>query len=248
MWQNKRMKPKRLALLIVCLLSSAAHADPFAEFQTRVRNELVKPFALDLGGVLGGASAHTGRALGFPGFWAGAVASVQLRPDKDDRILRDAGVKVFGVPLIEAGVGLPLKIDVIVHGITSSGLSIYGGGLRYGLYRTDLVDSFLPNVSISAFGDKVNHAYFNASHGSLNAAATWNLPIVKPFFVAGLDVTEVKVGAAAIPGIAGTKATARGSRFSVGADVHPLPLVSLRAAYTMRHGIPGFDLGLGAQF
>jgi hypothetical protein len=230
------------------LLSAPAHADPFSEFQSRVQSDFIKPFALDLGGLLGGASAHTGRALGVPGFWVGAVAAVQTRPDRDNRILRDAGVKAFGLPLIEAGVGLPFKIDVIAHGVTAHGLTIYGGGLRYGLYRTDLVDTFLPNVSISAFGDKVNHAYFSAVHGAMNATATWNLPIVKPFFLAGFDVTEVKVGAAATPGVVGAKATARGSRFSAGVDVHPIPLVSLRGAYTMRHGIPGFDLGLGAQF
>ncbi|PIR15989.1 MAG: hypothetical protein COV48_11360 [Elusimicrobia bacterium CG11_big_fil_rev_8_21_14_0_20_64_6] len=232
----------------LAIFASSAHADPFADFQSRVQADYVKPFALDLGGVLGGASAHTGRTLGFPGFWAGAVASVQTRPDKNDRVLRDAGVKAFGVPLIEVGVGLPFKIDAIVHGISGGGVSIYGGGLRYGLYRTDLVDTFLPNVSISAFGDKVNHKYFSASHGALNAVATWNLPIVKPFFLAGYDVTEVKVGAATTPGVAGTKATARGSRFSAGVDLHPLPFVSVRGAYTLRHGLPGFDLGIGAQF
>ena len=239
---------KLLAAALILSLAPSAHADPFADFQNQVRNELIKPFALDLGGVLGGASAHTGRTLGMPGFWVGAVTGVQTRPDKDNRILRDAGVHAFGVPLLEVGVGLPFKIDVIAHGITSHGLTIYGGGLRYGIYRTDLVDSFLPNVSISAFGDKVNHAYFSASHGSLNAAASWNLPIVKPYFLAGYDITEVKVGAATTPGVSGVKATARGSRFSAGIDVHPLPLISLRGAYTLRHGIPGFDLGIGAQF
>lgn len=238
----------KILLALVALLASSAHADPFADFPTTVRAETLKPFALDLGGALGGASAHTGRTLGFPGFWIGGVAAVQLRPDKDDRVLRDAGVKAFGVPLIEAGIGLPLKIDVIVHGVSAMGASIYGGGVRYGLYRTDVVDSFLPNVSVSAFGDKVNHKYFNASHGALNAVATWNLPILKPFVLAGYDVTEVKIGAANTPGLAGSKATARGSRFSAGVDVHPLPLLSLRGAYTLRHGIPGFDLGIGAQF
>jgi len=209
-------------LALLAALTPSAHADPFADFQTRVRTEYVKPFALDLGGVLGGASAHTGRALGMPGFWVGAVGAVQLRPDANDRVLRDAGVKAFGVPLIEAGVGLPFKIDVIVHGISAMGASIYGGGLRYGVYRTDLVDSFLPNVSVSAFGDKVNHKYFSASHGALNAAATWNLPIVKPFFLAGYDVTKVTVGSATTAGVAGMSATARGSRFSAGVRKTPV--------------------------
>jgi hypothetical protein len=236
------------SLVAVLALASAAHADPFADFPTTVRAENIKPFALDLGGVLGGASAHTGRALGTPGFWAGAVAGVQFRPDKDDRVLRDSGVKAFGLPLIEAGLGLPFKIDVIVHGMSVYGASIYGGGIRYGIYRTDMIDSFMPNISISAFGDKVNHKYFHASHGALNAVATWNLPIVKPYILAGYDVTEVKVGSANTPGLSGSKATARGSRFALGVDLHPLPFVSLRAAYAMRHGLPGVDLGLGVQF
>ncbi len=242
------MKIIHALLAVLALFASSARANPLADFQSRVQGDLIKPFALDLGGVLGGASAHTGRALGMPGFWAGVVGSVQMRPDKDNRILNNAGVKAFGVPMIEVGVGLPLKIDVIVHGVKAYDATIFGGGLRYGLYKTGLVTTFLPNVSISAFGDKVNHKYFNATHGALNAVATWNLPIVKPFFLAGFDVTEVKVGAATTAGVAGMKATARGSRFSAGVDVHPLPLISLRGAYTLRHGIPGFDFGLGAQF
>jgi hypothetical protein len=242
------MKTIPALIAVLALLASSANANPLADFQSRVRADLIKPFALDLGGILGGASAHTGRALGMPGFWAGVVGSVQTRPDRDNRILNDAGVKAFGVPMIEVGVGLPLKIDVIVHGVKAYDATIFGGGLRYGLYKTGLVTTFLPNVSISAFGDKVNHKYFNATHGALNAVATWNLPIVKPFLLAGYDATEVKVGAATAPGVAGMKATARGSRFSAGVDVHPLPLISLRGAYTLRHGIPGFDFGLGAQF
>ena len=239
------MKTLTALFAVLALLASSAHANPLADFQSRVQSDLIKPFALDLGGVLGGASAHTGRALGMPGFWAGVVGAVQMRPDKDNRILNNAGVKAFGVPMIEVGVGLPFKFDVIVHGVKAYDASIFGGGLRYGLYKTGLVTTFLPNVSISAFGDKVNHKYFNATHGALNAVATWNLPIVKPFFVAGYDLPEVKVGAATTAAVSGLKATARGSRFPAGVDVHPPPITSRRAT-APRH--PGFDFGLGAQF
>ncbi|MBI3288094.1 MAG: hypothetical protein HYZ74_01090 [Elusimicrobia bacterium] len=236
------------AVVALFLLSASAHAAPLDDFQSRVRADLIKPFALDFGGVLGSASAHTGRTLGLPGFWAGVVGSVQTRPDKDDRILTNAGVKTFGLPMLEIGVGLPFKIDVIVHGVNAYGASIYGGGLRYGLYRTDLVDSFMPNLSVSAFGDKANHKHFNAVHLGLNAVATWNLPIVKPFFLAGYDSTKVTVGTALAPGVSGMSETARGSRFSAGVDAHPFPFLSVRGAYTLRHGIPGFDFGLGANF
>lgn len=237
--------------LLLCLLlaAPALRAEPLEDFRARVRSEYLKPFALDLGGVLGGASAHAGRTIGFPGFWAGILASVQTRLDKDDRIMRDSGEKSIGLPLLEIGVGLPLRFDAIVHGIKAEGLGVYGAGLRWGALRPGKgVSLVVPSVSISAFGDKVEHRYFSATHGSLNAAASWNLPIVQPFFVAGGDVTELKASAADTPGVAGTKATARGSRFSAGVEARPLPFMRLRGAYTLRHGLPGFDLGLGAAF
>jgi hypothetical protein len=237
-----------LPLLAAALLAAPAAANPLQDFEARARPELLAPFARDLGGVLGGASAHNGRTMGFPGFWVGAVASVQTRPEKDDLILRNAGVKAFGLPLLEVGVGLPLKLDVVAHGLRAYGATIIGGGVRYGVYRTDLVDTFLPNVSVSAFGDRVTHEAFTASHGALNAAATWNLPIVKPFFVAGYDVTEVKVERATTAGTVGAKATGRGSRFEAGLGVTPFPFLDLRAAYALNHGISAFDLGLGVKF
>lgn len=239
---------RKLLSLVVLSLAVSASATPLSDFETNARGNLIKPLALDLGGILGGASAHTGRAIGFPGFWAGAVASVQFHPDKDDMILRNSGVKAFGLPMLEVGIGLPFKVDVIAHGMKIYDATVFGAGIRYGLYRTDLVDTFLPNVSVAAFGDRVNHKSFSATHGGFDAAATWNLPIVKPFFVAGYDATTLKVGAAVAPGVAGMSATAKGSRFSAGAELTPFPFVSMRGAYTLRHGIPGFDAGLGVKF
>src|SRR5687768_13567425 len=98
----KRILPLFLALLS---LAVSAHADAVGDFQTRVRAEYLRPFARDLGGLMGSATAHQGRTLGFPGFWVGGVAATQVRPDKDDRILRDSGVKSFGLPMLEAQVG-----------------------------------------------------------------------------------------------------------------------------------------------
>lgn len=241
------MNPLKLYLgLLFC--ATAAHADPLSDFQTRIRTEYVKPLALDLGGILGSDSAHTGRAIGFPGFWAGVVGATQFHPDKSDRVMRDTGVKAFGLPLLEVGVGLPFKVDVIVHGISSYGWTVYGGGVRYGLYRTGLVDTFLPNISVAAFGDRINQQYFNVTHGGFDATATWNLPLVQPFILAGADVTTLKVVSATYAGVSGVSATANGSRFSLGADITPFPFLSLRGAYTLRHGMPGVDFALGAHF
>ena len=239
-----------LALLVLLLsaVSARANMNPFSNFQSQAAPALIKPFALDLGGLLGSDTASTGRTIGFPGFWAGAVGAIQMHPDKNDLILRNAGVTAFGMPLIEAGVGLPLGIDVVLHGGALDGAKIYGGGLRYSLFRTDLLGTFLPNLSVAAMADKVNDSAFDAAHGGFTAAATWALPIIKPFFTAGYDITKVTVGATTPGVVSGAAATAYGTRLSAGAELTPFPFIGLRAAYTLRHGIPGVDLGLGVKF
>lgn len=243
---------KKAAILVaLAALAPSAGATPFGDFRNLATSGTLKPFALDLGGVLGGAAFHSGRVLGLPGFDVGVVGTFQSRPDKEDVILRDAGVQRFAVPMVQAEVGLPLNFDLIVHGITGQGARIFGGGIRYGIHKSGIL-SILPDVAVSAFGDKINHTYFGATHYSLNAVASFNLPVVHPYAGLGWDYTKVTVGDAAIAGLVGTTATARGTRLTAGLDMNviPLPLLKVRvhAAYTVLHGLPGLDLGAGVRF
>jgi len=235
-----------LAALLCC---SAASADQFGDFANRVSGANLKPFALDLGGVLGAASAPTGKALGVPGFEAGVTAAMQSRADKDDHILRDGSVKQFGIPLVELAGGLPFGIDLVGHGLKIGQTSVLGGGVRYGIIKPGVVTGFLPSLGVSAFGDRVTHQYFTATHFSANVSATWQLlPILHPFADVGLDSTHVSVRSSVTPGVTGMKATATGSRLSGGLEIAPLPLIRLRAAYVLMHGIPGAQAGLFVSF
>src|SRR5438105_2148167 len=85
---NTAMKRIISSLILVLSVFSLAHATPFGDFNNKATSADLKPFALDLGAILGGAAFHSGRTLGFPGVEAGVVATVQSRPDKDDLILR----------------------------------------------------------------------------------------------------------------------------------------------------------------
>lgn len=239
-----------LAALLACGASaaSASQTNPFSGFSRNATSSALKPFALDLGGLLGASTVDTGRTYGFPGFWIGGDAVLQTRPDSNDQILRGANVHAFALPMIQAGAGLPFDTDVIVHGVGAYGVTVYGGGVRKSLYRTSTLTTFLPNVSVSLFGDKLNAGAFSASHGAANATAMWNLPILKPFVEAGYDLTKVSVGAAQAPGLAGASATASGARLAAGLDVTPLPLFDLRLAALELHGIVGGQLGLGFTF
>ena len=237
-----------LAFAAAVPAAHAAQTNPFSGFAQNAAANVLKPFALDLGGLLGASTVDSGRTYGCPGFWVGGDAALQARPDSNDQILRRANVHSFALPMVQAGVGLPYQTDVILHGISAYGVIIFGGGVRKSLYRTSLISTFLPNLSVSAFGDKVNAGPFNASHGAVNAIATWNLPVVKPFVEAGYDLTKVAVGAAQTPGLAGVCATANGARLAGGVDLTPLPLLDLRLALLDLHGIIGGQLGLGVTF
>lgn len=234
--------------LLLSLLPLRAQAAPFDEFEARVRSELIKPFALDLGGLLGATGFHRGRALGAPGFELGLIGATQFRPDKDNRVLRDAGVKAFGLPLLHVAIGLPLKIDLVAHGLKAQNASVFGGGLRYGIFKSGALTKFMPDLGVSVFADKVNHPVFNAVHYAGNINAGWDLPIVKPFLGFGADSTKVTVGAAQAAGVAGLSATAKGARLTAGVDATPFPFISLRAAYMLLHGVPGALFSLGAKF
>lgn len=234
-------------LLLSLLLPASAVGSPWDEVRARGTAANLKPFALDLGGLLGGASFHSGRSLGFPGFDVALLGMTQFKPGKDNTILRGAGVDAFGLPMVQAAVGLPLKFDVIVQGVSGGGAKVYGGGLRWGVLRSGVLLR-IPDVTVSVLGNKVIHSHFSAEHLAVNASASWHLPIIHPYAGVGYDVTKVKLGASTTPGLAGSNATARGARLTGGVDLSPLPFFHLFAAYTLRHGESGADFGLGARF
>ncbi len=242
------MKGKISLCVAAVLLCGPVHAGPFNEFDQRILGSLIKPMALDLGGLMGAVSFHTGQSLGVPGFSAQAKGAVQSTPDKNNLVLRNTGVKTFGIPVLELGVGLPFRIDVIAHGIKAEGISLFGGGLRYQIFKAGLITKFLPNVGVAAFGDVMTHDAFRARHFGLNAAASWDLPLVDPYVGAGYDATTLKVNSATTVGVTGLTASAVGSRFTAGVEATPFPFLRVDAAALLLHGIPGGHFSLGAKF
>src|SRR3954462_848815 len=105
----------------VLLLGSAvrahATADPYAGFDQRADAGSLKPFTRDLGGLLGAATFHSGRSLGFSGFDVGARYGMQFRPSTGNNIMRGGGVHSFGLPWVQAEIGMPFKIDGFIRGI-----------------------------------------------------------------------------------------------------------------------------------
>lgn len=244
------MKKLILSLCMLPLLATGVKADPFAKFKAQLQvlgASQLKPFAADLGGILGGNDFNSGRAIGFPGFEAGIAATLQSKPAPENRILRNAKVTSFGVPMAHAGAALPLiGADVMVRGIGYSGFSIVGAGLRYPVFKSGTVTMFIPDVSVSAYYDVITYDYFKGSHMSLDAAASFNIPVIKPYVGVGLDRTKIEVKNVA--GFNGLSGTISKPRYTFGVRLSPLPLLYIYGAYNVLHGQAGYSMGAGAKF
>lgn len=240
------------SLLVAVALLAAGHpafaADQFRGFKQYVDRGSLEPFTRDLGGVLGSASFHHGRSLGFSGFDLGAHGGIQFRPSAQNQVLRRAGVRAFGLPWAQAEIGLPFRLDGFIRGISHQGITISGGGLRYGILKAS-DQPWTPQFLVSSVAHSVTHKDFSASHVGVNLVASIGTPRVAPYVGAGADRTRVVVKASDLdPALIGVEATTLESRFTAGLSVRPTPFIYVQAAMTLTHGIPGVDTGLGIRF
>ncbi len=245
------MKKLLISIIVLFSLSGSVKADSFDDFKTQIivdANGLIKPFAADFGGVLGANDISSARNVGFPGFDIGLSLAVQGKPSSENKVLRNAKVDAFGIPMLHAAVGLPITgLDITVRGFSYSGLSIIGGGLSYNIIKSGTLTKFIPDIAVSAFYDSIDYDYFKGSHLSANVSASFDLPIVKPFAGFGIDRTslEIKNVSSLVNGIDGSISKAR---WIIGTRLTIFPLVYIYGAYSSLHGQSAYNGGLGARF
>ncbi len=237
----------RITGLLLVLFSNAARADQFNDFKSRATQAYLKPFARDIGGLIGGGAFHAGRALGFPGVDAGVHMTVQSDPSKDDRMLKDANVKNLVLPIAQGEIGLPYNFDVIVRGFSYQEVAMVGGGLRYGLFKLRLVP-LAPAMSVAVMTDILNHNFFSITHYSANVSFDVSIPIVSPYLGFGIDHTRVKVKEAGDTTLVGAIVKVTDYRAVAGLNLKPFPFVYLHGGYTLLHGQGGYETGLGIRF
>ena len=242
---------KRLSLAAIVLFFAAptfAGADQYGGFARYADEGSLKPFARDLGGVLGAATFQSGRSLGLTGFDIGVRVGGQFSPSKGNGILRHNGVRVFGLPWVQAEVGMPFKISGFIRGISYQGLTIAGGGLRYGLYA-DSDKPWAPQVLVSAVAHSVVHADFSASHFGANLVCSAGTPFFAPYVGIGLDRMRLVARQSALdPTLNGRVVNTLESRFTLGMRLTPYQFTYLSLAATMAHGQAGAEAGIGVRF
>ncbi len=236
------------AVLAAAAAPARASSDAFGGFANYADAGSLKPFTRDLGGLLGAATFHNGRALGFSGFDVGARAGAQFYPSKGDQIMRRNGVRGFGLPWVQAEIGLPFKIDGFIRGISYQGLTVAGGGLRYGLYSPS-DKPWTPQVLVSAVGHSVVHQDFSASHFGADLVGSIGSSAFGFFAGAGVDRTRLVVRVDALdPSLVGRSVQTTESRFTAGVRLKPYHFTYVTLAYLLAHGQSGAEAALGVRF
>jgi opacity protein-like surface antigen len=238
--------------IIACVAVIAFAENPFDEFTNQITgygDSIVQTkldnFTKDLGYLMGGGAFHQGKALGFPGFDVG-IHLVAKNTGKDDTILNAAGISTIGLPIVQAEIGLPAKIDIFGRIMSYDTASMVGGGVRYGIIKGSLpimpslsVQAMMNNLSVSSGANK-----FTATCTSVDAMASFNIPIVDPYIGVGMDQTEVKADSS----ITSLKGTANTTRVEAGINLTLIPFTYLQVGGVMVGGDIGYTAGLGVKF
>jgi len=239
---------KRFSLLAAAalLFPALVRATEFGGFYNSATQADLKPFARDLGGLLGSDTFHTGRVLGFSGFDMGGHVAMQFLPDKDDAVMRANGAHPIVLPWAQAEVGLPLKIDGFVRGTNFDGMTAVGGGLRYGLLKVS-DEPWKPQILATVVGNTATSQWFTANHLGASLVGSMGNQTFTPYLGAGVDRTRVTVTDAANVG-PGTSVLTLEGRFTAGIQYRPWTFLYADAAYVFMHGQSGAEAGLGMRF
>lgn len=238
-----------VVLTLLAAALPAAAQDQFGGFQEHIDRASLKPFARDLGAVLGAATFHSGRSLGFSGFDVGVRSGVVFTPDKGDRALRGRGVTTYGLPFVQAEIGLPFSLDGFIRGVSFQGLTVSGGGLRYALSKP--ADKPLkPQFLLSWSGHSVAHKDFSASHFGFNLVTSVQYKLLNPYLGLGADRTRVVVRA--VPRLDATMQGLEQSvlvpRATLGFSMRPKPYLYLHVAAVHTNRRAAVDTGIGIRF
>ena len=239
----------KLVFIAVALLPVPAQAsDPFRNFGSYITADSLKPFAQDIGGLMGSGLYHTGRSLGFSGFDIGVRYAMQFKPSNGNTVLETNGVGSFGIPWLQAEIGMPFRLDGFIRAANFQGLTMAGGGLRWGLSNVN--DSvYVPQLMLVAGADTAVHRSFSVTHYNGGFALSWRLETFTPYVGASLDSTRLEVREApAGSDLLGAHETVVEPSVTAGFSFRPKHYIYISAAGSYTHARPLLTLSSGIRF
>ncbi len=244
------MKKFWLLAAVFCLASSAAFANPFDKFNEKMNaasagtaKHYLNNLASDMGAVMTGGNYGVSVGLGLLNFSASAKLNTV---NVDNEIMRADGTSTLLVPMINAALGLPYDFELLAKYGYFYGTNIYGAGLRYKVYDSDVL--FIPSVTVQGVYTLANvkdgSNKLNANNLALGATGTFPIPYVTPYVCVGWDRTKVEDKSSIHSGMTGS---AEGMGYGFGVSVSILSIYgNVGVHYT--DGVPGYTFGLNVGF
>lgn len=228
------------ASLLGLSCASAASYDNFINLEPVA----LKPFARDIGSLLGSGTYQTARPLGFAGFDIGVRGAAQFRPSRGNTVLRKNNM--FGLGVVQAEIGMPYRIDGFVRGGAFEGLSMAGGGLRYGLWNLS-DEKYKINAMLVGMANMAAHRYFYAIHFNTGLVFSINVPVAAPYLGVAYDFTRLEAQTVKDASLIGRKVSVSAARFTAGMRVK-LKLGYLAGGITYTHDRSLVNASAGFRF
>lgn len=204
------MKFKKLLILIFIFAPSfAAAISSFDNFRTNVTTDNLPYFSKDLAAMLGASSYSTGRILGWGGFQLSMHGVFIPRLNKKDTALGDDNKNLF-MPLIQGEIGLPFRLDGFIRAISYDGLTLAGGGLKWGITRPR-DENYTFQAMLVTLAQSGVYRDFSVSHYSGNVVVSFKTPYVTPYIGCGVDYMILTVESGALADTKSYSTTARGT-------------------------------------
>ena len=234
------------AFVFACAPAAYASEYSFNNFYNNVDVDNLKPFTKDLSGLLGAGTFTTGRILGWGGFMlSGRAAVMPGASDKNTAFGNEGSYKIY--PWIQGEIGLPFRLDGYIRASSYDGLTVSGGGIKWGVVRPmEILYTFQPMVLIAA--DSGVHKHFSLTHYSADFVVSWRLPYVIPYIGGGVDHAKLTVQNAQDSSLIGRTVHTTTPRGTLGLNFK-LPSymdLSLAANYA-NYGVGG-EASLGVRF
>ena len=255
------MKVKQLVLVLTALFLCAPGVfarNIWDDFGANVTQQNVRAFTKDLGGIIGSGTYTTGRILGWGGFQIGPRASMVFKMSKgngDDRDTQqhtalgdrdDVGSVVY--PWLQADIGMPFRIDGFIRASSYQGLTIAGGGLRWGITRpNEMLGSFQPMLVVAAHSASARD--FSATHYNASLVLSMKFKYFVPYVGGGVDYTTLNINQALLsPDLIGTREHAATARATAGFNFKLPSYLDLSLAANYAYYGLGAEASLSLRF
>ena len=246
-----------LAALLV-LSTGASARNIWDDFGDNVTRENVRAFTKDLGGLIGSGTYTTGRVLGWGGFQIGPRASMVFQMSQgngEDRATKqhtalgdrdEVGSVVY--PWLQADIGMPFRIDGFIRASSYQGLTIAGGGLRWGITRpNEMLGSFQPMLVVSAHSASARD--FSATHYNASLVLSMKFKYFVPYIGGGVDYTTLNINQASlVPALEGEREHAATARATAGFNFKLPSYMDLSLAANYAYYGLGAEASLSLRF